>query len=568
MDEKIGGISLDDIMNAATSGIDQEDSDSTQNAVVPQPEPVVPQSESNSGAKEKLDWNIPIIGGGGRRQNVPIQEQPLPVSGVPESKNMQPEAVVPQPEPDSGAENQLDWNIPPIGSGQRQDPFAQQQTPPANYSGIGVIGGGIGMTGGIGGMGGQMPAKNAPVQNDSPQPDPTTPPTPVPVTPQPKIQMRDFKCSCCGSPLKIPKNSKGIVVCPYCKNESVIEGLVKNAEIADKENINSGISLDAETTVLHNIVVEALASSVNMPLDIFDKAVILKEERYCVPAYMYYCNGTTSYSYEAGNIREHKTAVDLGDRTRVEKEQYVEWTQMTGMASASATLIAPGNRELASIVQKLYASYSPNDLIDVEELEFPYDVETYSYNLPQSAAFNEYVRPVMEDLLLEKAEESLRGRRYRNLSAGGGSSIQKDEIIRLFLGVYRIVYDYNGTEYDIYVSGDGRYFVYDESPVDAARCSAREALLNKKNSIDSKGTINKLIIAGIVLCGILAIFTYGITLLGAGGLGYLLYKNKKSFNQSMSGVDQEIAAFDDERAQALRQFRESQRNLQGIYSIN
>ena len=40
-------------------------------------------------------------------------------------------------------------------------------------------------------------------------------------------------------------------------------------------------------------------------------------------------------TYDTGNIREHKTAIDLGDKVRVEKERYVEWTQMSGSVSSS-----------------------------------------------------------------------------------------------------------------------------------------------------------------------------------------------------------------------------------------
>ena len=49
------------------------------------------------------------------------------------------------------------------------------------------------------------------------------------------MQVRDFHCNNCGAPLSIPKNSKGKVVCPSCKTECIIEGLVKNSEIQAKE---------------------------------------------------------------------------------------------------------------------------------------------------------------------------------------------------------------------------------------------------------------------------------------------------------------------------------------------
>ena len=58
-----------------------------------------------------------------------------------------------------------------------------------------------------------------------------------------------------------------------------------------------------------------------------------------------------NYTYDAGNIREHKTAIDLGDKVRVEKERYVEWTQMSGSVSSSETLVASGNKQFADVVK-------------------------------------------------------------------------------------------------------------------------------------------------------------------------------------------------------------------------
>ena len=517
MSDKVGGISMDEIMAAAMDGIDDQDSDALLD------KPVV------TADVEQVD----------NEQNV--QQQSAEQLS---NDNKNPEK----------------WDVPIIGAA-RRDAFANQpQAGIGNLGGPAIIGGGAPAAGAAP----QVVEKQAEEPNNNAQPEVK----PAVVMPEPTIQQREFQCKRCGNPLKIPRNSKGIVVCSFCKTETVIDGLVKNSEIADKENINSGISINADSSVLHNIVVEALSNSKYIPLDVFQKATVIREERYCVPAYLYYCNGTTSYSYEAGNIREHKTAIDLGDKTRVEKEQYVEWTQMTGMASASATLIAPGNKEFAKVITDLYLDYSPNELIDVEELEFPYDVETYSYNLPQSAAFNEYVRPEMEGLLLQKAEESLQGRRYRNLSAGGGSNIQKDEIIRLFLGLYRIVYQYEGQEYYIYVTGDGKHYTYDQTPVDEQRVNQYRALQDKRNSVDEKRGMNTLIIVGIVVCAIAAIFTFGITLLPAAGLGYLLYKNKKAYSDNVSAVDAEISALDDQRRQALQEFNNNQQTLQGLYSIN
>lgn len=46
-----------------------------------------------------------------------------------------------------------------------------------------------------------------------------------------------------------------------------------------------------------------------MPLDLLERVEIVKEEHLCVPAYLFYCNAMGNYTYDAGNIREHKTAM-------------------------------------------------------------------------------------------------------------------------------------------------------------------------------------------------------------------------------------------------------------------
>lgn len=378
------------------------------------------------------------------------------------------------------------------------------------------------------------------------------------------LQVRDFRCNNCGAPLEIPENSKGKVVCPSCKTECIIEGIVKNSEIQAKENINSGIPLQASKSILNQRVVDALTHSPFAPLDVLEKSVVVKEEHICVPAYLYYCNATASFTYEAGNRREHKTAIERDGRTRVEREQYTEWTQMSSTASATASLIASGNREYGEIVQNLYMNLDTNKLIDVEYLEYPFDVETLSFNLPQSAAFNEYVMPYMDQLLEHEAVDSLQGKVYRNISMGG-SNVQKDEIIRIFLGIYHIVYEYNGKQYSLYVSGDGQNFIYDGFPVDEQRKQFLEqkqaSMYNVKNRHDGFK------IAAII-CGILSLFTYGITLIGTIVCVIFYVKFKKEYDSATIKGQQEINAFADQVNQVKQAFMQKGQPLQGIYWNN
>lgn len=378
------------------------------------------------------------------------------------------------------------------------------------------------------------------------------------------MQVRDFHCNNCGASLSIPKNSKGIVVCPSCKTECVIEGLVKNSEIQAKENINSGISINADSRILHQRIINAMTASECMPLDVLEKAIVKKEEHICVPAYLYYCNGMASFTYEAGNRREHKTAIDLGDKTRIEKEEYTEWTQMSSSVSATATVIASGNKEYSSVIQKLYMHMDPNRLIDVEDLEYPYDVKTASYNLPQSAAFNEYVKPYMDGILEEQAVNSLNGKTYRNISMGG-SNVQKDEIIRIFLGVYHITYEYNGKEYSAFISGDGQNVVYEDVSVDLNRQRLFE---EKQTALASVKNKHKYFKWGMIICTVVAIFTMGISLIGTVICAVFYFKFKKEYNNTQSTCQQEIDAIKDESKRVKEAFIQKGQLLNGIYATN
>lgn len=375
-----------------------------------------------------------------------------------------------------------------------------------------------------------------------------------------EFEVRDFRCKNCGAPLEVKNCTKGVVVCPSCKTECFIEGLIKNAEIKEKENINSGIALSADAMKLTNTIVNRLTSTPDAPLDILDNVKVLKEEHICIPSYLYYCNSSATYTYEAGNEREHKNAIDLGDRTRVEKETYIEWTQMSNSVAVSNILIASGNREYANIVAKLYKNLSPNDLIDIEDLEYPYDIDTCSYNLPQSAAFNEYVRPDIEQELEFQANEVLRGKKYRNLKMGG-SNIQKDEIVRIFLGVYRITLDYKGTEYVMYISADGNDCICDNVPVDVHRT---ENIRAKEGDLSGVKNVHKWFMIGAIACIILAFFTMGISLIGTAVFLVFYFKKKKEYNEVTGAIKNQIDEFSNEINGVKQNFLQKCEPLTGL----
>jgi hypothetical protein len=394
-----------------------------------------------------------------------------------------------------------------------------------------------------------------------------------------------FKCGGsggdgCGAPLEIPKNSKGRVVCQYCGRDNVIEGITKNAEMAKKEDINSGIPLFAPAAVLHRRIVAFLTESPSMPIDVLQEGEVVREEHHCVPAYLYYCEGRAEYSYEIGNQRERQRAVQSGDSIVYRTEQYIEWSHMSGSSSASSTVFTAGNRETVQQVQKLYMLLSPGALIDYDELDFPHDVITYDYNLPQAAAFNEYVKPYMASVLQKRSQEALKGKQTRNLSMNGDPNIKREgDITRVFLGLYRLVFKYRDKEYSIWVTGDGARAYHEGMPIDQSRA---EALSRKHQAFEAaksavplpKTGLWSFLIALSIIGGLILAFGVWFPLILIGIAGWIVSgikrKNvKKPYDNRIREItdnyNKDVAAFNAEVQNAIARFKSAKQPLRGVY---
>ena len=409
-----------------------------------------------------------------------------------------------------------------------------------------------------------------------------TPPTPAPIHAPintTNFIAKSFICNGCGTPLKIPKNSRGHVQCPSCKNDCVLEGLVKNAEILAKANINSGIPLEASPEMLHRQLVSILLESPYIPLDLFNIIEVIRQEHYCVPAYCFECEGSASFSYDTGH--ERVNYVDRGDS--VEKRTHIEWTTIKEEAAATETIFTPGEKILSPQIEYLYmklnADQLSNQLVDVEELCFPPDVETYDYNLPETAAFNEYVKPKIETLLKEDAERTFYSKnRVRNFSMGR-SRIHK-EMKRIFLGLYRTVYNYGGKEYAMWATGDGENIWYDELPCDAQR---KKMLDQKTSALSAAKALKKKgvgwLVFGLVACIIIALCLVDISsewtvIFSLGALLFAILipiqrKKAKIHNEQVANANKnaqgDLEAFEAPLAAIKEQFKSQQKALRGIY---
>lgn len=361
----------------------------------------------------------------------------------------------------------------------------------------------------------------------------------------------DFKCSNCGGALQSTNQVNGKVECVYCHTECVIEGLIKNAEILEKENINSGVSINLSKERLNQLVIDALTEDFAYPLDVLENSMIIKETHVCVPSYLFYCNGSTSFTYDVGNERQQQVIHNKNTKSK----SYIEWTHMSSSTNASDNIISSGNRMYSELVQNLFKKYDVNKLEDVEELTFPNDVETLKFNLPQPAAFEDFVKPRFEKLLADVATKSLAGKTYKNLSIGG-CNVQKGEVFRISLGIYELTFQYQGNTYTLYISGDGSDYMWDVKLVDNQRLEEFTKMKEEEAHLSKKSLFKTLTIASFAL----VFFNILLAIVFAGVFGYLWFKQK----QDLKAVRVQIDDFTAESKSVKQAFIQSGTIISGI----
>ncbi|MCL2844091.1 MAG: hypothetical protein FWE23_01360 [Chitinivibrionia bacterium] len=389
------------------------------------------------------------------------------------------------------------------------------------------------------------------------------------------MSIRDFTCPSCGEPLPIPKNSKGHVKCPSCRKELVIEGLVKNAEVAEKENIAFGIPLSASSAKVHAELLYALSKELYVPLDVLDEMEVVREECHCVPAYCFECEGTGSFTYEEGS--ERKETVYHKGRSTGEKT-HIDWRTIKDEVQFTETVFVSGEKNFGDRIANTYMQLSGDNLsrqlVDFEDLEYPSDVKTYKYDLPQTTAFNDYVKPRAEAHIKSKVENILKSKQHaRNLNFGG-NRIDK-EVKRLFLGLYGIFFTYKGQGYSVWQTGSGDAYCYDKLPLDEQRKKKHEDLKAALKAIPENNTA--LLVFFLIVCligaaishfGASSILWAGIFLACSGLLALRLpftFKKGKARDEKRAEAKENLDKFEQEWLNIVKKRKEEMKALHGIY---
>ena len=300
------------------------------------------------------------------------------------------------------------------------------------------------------------------------------------------VDIKSLNCPNCGAQLSVTKNTTDIVYCGACGTKCVITGLNVNEEILKKNNINSGIPLIATPDRIHNSVFEFVTTSKNYPINVLEDLEIASVRTVSVPAYLYTVSAFATYTYEAGNQRQQDNVVtNRKGQVVTQHKTYIEWTQMSSVANYNRTIVVCGNNIYMNVINSFYGSINPASLVDIEYLDYPVGTITESFNVPYASAFNQYVRPVVEQGINASAQQPLLGKMYRNFAIGQ-ANIQKEYEARISLGIYVVDCVCKSQKFSIYLNADAsNYLATVRPPEDEARASYLSNLQATKKSIKS-----------------------------------------------------------------------------------
>ena len=391
------------------------------------------------------------------------------------------------------------------------------------------------------------------------------------------VMAKTFSCGGCGASLEIPKNTSGKVKCHKCGNDCMLEKIIKNAELLAKENIEGGIPLNTSPAALHRLIIKILSKSPYTPLDVFEKIVVLGEEHRCSPVYCFDCEGSATFSYEVGHERHQTYSVNKRDGgSTVKTKTHIEWNTVTDETAVTETLFVPGEKNMAPLINELYSAHSKqlsHQLVDIEELEFPQDVETYPFNVTPTTAFNDFVKPKVDAMLKTNAETAFKSNQHaRNLSMRG-SRISK-EMKRVILGFYRVVLNYQGQEFVVWVTGDGGRYYYEGLPFDSHRKQTHEAKKSALASVPSNKT--GLAMAGIVAGVVWSVISFynaaylwggiftAITVMCGVLLPFAMKKGKK-MDAQRANAKGDLEQFESQWPSTVNRFVSNKTALRGIY---
>jgi hypothetical protein len=326
-----------------------------------------------------------------------------------------------------------------------------------------------------------------------------------------------------------------------------------------------------------------LSESPVIPLDVFEKAQVIREEHNCVPAFYFDYDAEANYNYQRGQLETRQERGFTSDGGEVIKTiEETKWYPERGVAAESGSVFFSANKEMSTYINRLYGKININDLTDYDYLKYPGDVKTFEFDLPEGTVFNEHVKPVADSQLEKDAVDQISNQKYaKELNVSGCKFVRK-EIKRVFLGLYRVVYNYGGKEFFVWVTGDGKRFIHEGIPEDPKRKAAIEDKKKEKAAVPRK---TGLLTFGMVI-GILSTIIGGIAVANGPydvgewliSLAFLVpglaiailcgikrSKIVQIYNAKCAKIQDEIDAIVVQATNVVQKFKSQKKALTGIY---
>lgn len=384
------------------------------------------------------------------------------------------------------------------------------------------------------------------------------------------IEVNSINCCGCGAPLTLPKSGARKIKCPYCEVENIISSSTAGVSgVFNGENVAGGLDFELTDARIHSLLLDVLALDQCTPADVYEKSVVKSVNKLIIPAYWFdNCSGMATAQYEKGIEKEYRETVPDGDGGfRTETRHRTEWFPMSIAVSESSDFLVSASKQYNEIFSQLYSNTHSPAIIDMKSLDYPADSIAVENDIPEAVVFNQTVKALMEEAINNKAHSTLNGKKIRNIQVNG-ISVQKGDVNRVAVGIYEIVVEYGGTEYNIYLSGNGASYAYNALPSD----SNLEALLAEKDAAIKAADTPKrmiLIVTSIVLAviGVLTLMIFiGIVFLIAAGVVWFCFGMpiNKEYKETVKRLEDEKKSITGEIDVIKQNFKDKKVALAGV----
>lgn len=288
------------------------------------------------------------------------------------------------------------------------------------------------------------------------------------------------KCNSCGADIEFDAGSQSLK-CQYCGAINEIQ----KEEDQLPDGVESIIPFTVSKDDLEKRVYEYMASGDYTPDDILEASTFTKQELFYVPAFMfrveYEATWTASFGYDR---TEHYTVYEdrhLGNDSRGNSRGYhqvpvtktktvTDWRPANGVDSGIFSVATYAGKKLGEtklnpatlVVPAIYlgsiTDFNPS---------YMNGFESESFSVSEASAYAS-LKSERSSNIDREVKNHGQGDHQRDWNWNAKTS---PSTITLYVPIYHAVFDYKGTEYNVWLDGIGTYasMVADKLPVDATR---------------------------------------------------------------------------------------------------